>query len=119
MPCSLEVSFQDLKCKYVINVADGKILGHIIDVIFTPINGKILGFLVPGAKKSFFKPCDNIFIPYSSVCKIGIDVILVELFVDEKPNLKNKCDPKLIGILKEEESNDYNIDVVDPKIYPT
>ena len=51
----LEVSYQDLKCKIVINVADGKILGNIIDIIFTPLNGKILGFLVPGAKKSFWK----------------------------------------------------------------
>ncbi|MBO5889061.1 MAG: YlmC/YmxH family sporulation protein [Clostridia bacterium] len=127
MQGNLELSFQDLKCKLVINVADGKILGNIIDILFTPLNGKILGFLVPGAKKSFFKPCENIFIPYSQVCKIGIDVILVELFVDTKPACP--CPPKnkysnLIGVLNENENinNDNensNIEVIDPRIYPS
>ena len=127
MQGNLELSFQDLKCKLVINVADGKILGNIIDILFTPLNGKILGFLVPGAKKSFFKPCENIFIPYSQVCKIGIDVILVELFVDTKPACP--CPPKnkysnLIGVLNENENinNDNEnskIEVIDPSIYPS
>ncbi|MBE5745820.1 MAG: YlmC/YmxH family sporulation protein [Clostridiales bacterium] len=122
----LEISYQDLKCKLVINVADGKILGNIIDIIFTPLNGKILGFLVPGAKKSFWKSCDNIFIPYSQVCKIGVDVILVELFVDSSPCCpcppKNKLN-KAINILHNEQNNEENedlskIEVIDPKIYP-
>ena len=125
MQGNLELSFQDLKCKLVINVADGKILGNIIDVIFTPLNGKILGFLVPGAKKSFFKPCENIFIPYSQVCKIGIDVILVELFVDTKPSCP--CPPpnkysNLIGVLNEnrdEANEESKIEVIDPKLYPS
>lgn len=123
MQGNLELSFQDLKCKLVINVADGKILGNIIDVIFTPLNGKILGFLVPGAKKSFFKPCDNIFIPYSQVCKIGVDVILVELFVDTKPTCP--CPPNkysnLIEVLNEngEETQESKIEVIDPKLYPS
>lgn len=123
MQGNLEFSFQDLKCKLVINVTDGKILGNIIDVIFTPLNGKIIGFLVPGAKKSFFKPCDNIFIPYSQVCKIGVDVILVELFVDTKPNCP--CPPKnkyanLIGVLNENEleNESSKIEVIDPSLYP-
>lgn len=120
MQGKLEVSLQDLKCKCVINVTDGKILGNIIDVIFTPLNGKILGFLVPGAKKSWFKCPENIFIPYNCVCKIGIDVILVELFVDcnNNSNCKNNCN-NLIGVLNEEENLDENkIQIVDPKIYP-
>jgi len=125
MQGNLKLSFQDLKCKLVINVADGKILGNIIDVIFTPLNGKILGFLVPGAKKSFFKSCENIFIPYSQVCKIGIDVILVELFVDTKPSCP--CPPpdkysNLIGVLNEncdEANEESKIEVIDPKLYPS
>ena len=77
-------SFQDLKCKLVINVLDGKILGNIIDIIFFPQTGKILGFVVPGEKKGFFKPQETIFIPYNCVCKVGLDVVLVELFVNTK-----------------------------------
>lgn len=125
MQGNLEISYQDLKCKLVINVADGKILGNIIDIIFTPLNGKILGFLVPGAKRGFFRPCENIFIPYCQVCKIGVDVILVELFVDTKPcpcPPRNKLD-RAINILSDKQEDDtFNkekIEVIDPKIYPS
>lgn len=100
MQCGQEFSFQDLKCKLVINVLDGKILGNIIDVVFFPQTGKILGFVVPGEKKGWFKSCENIFIPYSCVCKVGIDCILVQLLVDSKPSLQagNKIN-SVIGIL--------------------
>ncbi len=137
MQGNLEFSFSDLKCKLVINVADGKILGNIIDVIFFPQTGKILGFVVPGAKKSFFSKCENIFIPYSCVCKIGLDVILVELFVDTNPcpcPTKNKKLNNMINILDDKNNNpqnaseqkyeapitdeDYKIEVIDPNIYP-
>ncbi len=102
MQCGQEFSFSDLKCKLVINVLDGKILGNIIDVIFFPQTGKILGFVVPGEKKGWFKQAENIFIPYSCVCKVGVDVILVELFIDSCPPGKgnNKLN-NLIGILDE------------------
>ncbi len=137
MQQQLEFSFSDLKCKLVINVTDGKILGNIIDVIFFPQTGKILGFVVPGAKKSFFSKCENIFIPYNCVCKVGLDVILVELFVDTKPcpTSPNKKLNNMINILDENNSqqnasslsdntssnlaeDDYKIEVIDPRIYP-
>ena len=135
MQGQLEFSFSDLKCKLVINVADGKILGNIIDIIFFPQTGKILGFVVPGAKKSFFSKSENIFIPYNCVCKIGLDVILVELFVDTKPCPPNKKLNNLINILDEKPNTDpsptqnlkyeaplteedYKIEVIDPNIYP-
>ena len=100
MQCGQEFSFQDLKCKLVINVLDGKILGNIIDIVFFPQTGKILGFVVPGEKKGWFKSCENIFIPYSCVCKVGIDCILVQLLVDTKPSLQvgNNLS-NMIGIL--------------------
>jgi len=100
MQCGQEFSFQDLKCKLVINVLDGKILGNIIDIVFFPQTGKILGFVVPGEKKGWFKSCENIFIPYSCVCKVGIDVILVQLLVDTKPGLQAGNNlGNMIGIL--------------------
>ncbi len=113
MQCGQEFSFQDLKCKTVINVLDGKILGNIIDIIFFPQTGKILGFIVPGEKKGWFKPCDNIFIPYSCVCKVGIDCILVRLCVETKNPLS--CPPKgklgeMIGILDDNENNQSSFD---------
>ena len=40
------------------------------------------------------------FIPYDCVCKIGVDVILVELYIDNnnKPNCKGKekCKPQVL-----------------------
>lgn len=66
--------------KTVINVADGKELGHVCDMIFNNCGG-VIGFVVPG-KKSFFKSItssDNVFIPWNRIIKIGSDVILVEL----------------------------------------
>lgn len=100
MQCGQEFSFQDLKCKLVINVLDGKILGNIIDIVFFPQTGKILGFVVPGEKKGWFKSCENIFVPYSCVCKVGIDCILVQLLVDTKPSLQAGNNlSNMIGIL--------------------
>ncbi len=75
-----QYSFSELAEKQVVNVADGRQLGHTCDMVFTAC-GRILGLVVPG-KKSFFKSftsSDNIFIPWNNIVKIGGDVILVEM----------------------------------------
>ena len=75
-----QYSFTEMSRKTVINVADGRELGHVCDMIFNNCGG-VLGFVVPG-KKSFFKSltsADNLFIPWNRIIKIGSDVILVEL----------------------------------------
>lgn len=77
----MDISLNELRMKLVVNIFDGKSLGHICDAIFDECYGKLLGFVVPGVKKisGFFKPANDVFIPYQNICKIGIDVILVEL----------------------------------------
>jgi len=77
----MDVSLNELRMKLVVNIFDGKSLGHICDAVFDECYGKLLGFVVPGIKKlsGFFKPANDVFIPYQNICKIGIDVILVEL----------------------------------------
>ena len=85
----MEVSFQELKCKQVVNTVDGKCLGHITDVIFDIVSAKALGFVVPQSSSGFwgfFKGSKDLFIPFNCVCKIGVDVILVELYVNENKN---------------------------------
>ncbi len=75
-----DYTFCELKNKTVVNVVDGKNLGHIVDVSFTS-GGQLFGLIVP-AQKKFFKNAvsgDSIFIPWRCVRKIGGDVILVEL----------------------------------------
>ncbi|MCM1305690.1 MAG: YlmC/YmxH family sporulation protein [Bacteroides sp.] len=75
-----QYSFTEMSRKDVINVADGRELGHVCDMVFNNCGG-IIGFVVPG-KKSFFKSItssENVFIPWNKIIKIGSDVILVEL----------------------------------------
>ena len=75
-----QYSFTEMSRKTVINVADGRELGHVCDMVFNNCGG-IIGFVVPG-KKSFFKSItssENVFIPWNRIIKIGSDVILVEL----------------------------------------
>lgn len=88
----METTFCELRGKEVINVLDGKRLGKIIDLVFDTRCGKILGLVVPCYNKSWniFKTAADIFIPYSNVCKIGDDVILVEIFVQNQKSGKQK-----------------------------
>ena len=78
----LESSFLELRCKEVVNVVDGKRLGHIVDIVFDLASGQISGLVVPGDKNfwNVFKSGGEIFIPYCQICKIGDDTILVELY---------------------------------------
>ena len=62
-------------------MCDGKKLGNIIDLVFDTCYAKVVGIIVPSNKGiiNLFKPCNDLFIPYSRICKIGKDIILVEL----------------------------------------
>lgn len=83
----MESSFLDLRCKEVINIVDGTRLGHIVDIVISLSTGKISGIVVPGSKSlfGFLKGGNDLFIPFSQVCKIGEDTILVELFGVNSP----------------------------------
>ena len=77
---SQELSFCELRTKQVINVIDGKVLGRICDVVFSRQSAKVLGFVVPGHQGfSVFRKKSDMFIPFERICKIGVDVVLVEL----------------------------------------
>lgn len=73
---SMDITYSELKSKEIINLADGKKLGHVIDVIFDSVNGRVSGIIVPGEKKMFRKS-DDVFIPLEKVRKIGDDVVLI------------------------------------------
>ncbi|MBQ9792746.1 MAG: YlmC/YmxH family sporulation protein [Clostridia bacterium] len=77
----METTFTELRNKEVINVLTGRLLGNVCDLVLDLRRNIILGLVVPGSKSifNFFKCCQEIFIPYSSICKIGEDVILVEV----------------------------------------
>ena len=85
-----ELSFCELRCKQVINVIDGKVLGRICDVVFSRGSAKILGFVVPGdGSFHIFRKRGDVFIPFENICKIGTDVVLVEL-KPTYPHMKDK-----------------------------
>ena len=72
-----DLTFCELKEKEVVNVIDGRRLGRLLDIAFTP-GGKITGLIVPGEKK-FLKniTCsDSIFVPWRCIVRIGEDAIL-------------------------------------------
>lgn len=77
----METSFLDLRCKEVVNIVDGRRLGHILDVVISLSNAYVLGIVVPGEQSfwNILKPCDPLFIPWQQVTKIGEDTILVEI----------------------------------------
>ncbi len=78
----MDIAFTDLKEKEIINVNDGKKLGHIIDFLFDIESGQVKGVVVPGSRK-IFRKAEDIFIPLEKIRKIGGDVILVKLRVFE------------------------------------
>ena len=87
----MEITFCELKDKEIINACDGKNLGNLSDLIFDSCTGKIVGISVPCNKSflNFFKNNNEIFIPYNRICKIGQDVILVDIFLNN--NNSHNC----------------------------
>ncbi|MBQ4444508.1 MAG: YlmC/YmxH family sporulation protein [Clostridia bacterium] len=82
----MEISFGELRAKEVVNMSDGKKFGHIIDLSLS-LAGQVLGILLP-ADKCVFKTIGDakcIFVPWRQVCRIGDDVILVDLNVKALP----------------------------------
>ncbi len=71
----------DLSTRDVINVSDGRRLGHVVDLDIDLQTGKILALVVPGESKllGVFGRSDDFVVPWSNVKKIGEDVILVEV----------------------------------------
>lgn len=77
----MESSFLELRCKEVVNVCDGRKLGHITDIVFDLCSACVLGFVLPGEKTGWniFKNGSPLFLPYGAIVRIGEDTILVEL----------------------------------------
>ena len=90
------IKFTDLHCKEVICVSDGRRLGFVCDARVEIPEGKIAAIIVPG-------PCrlgglmghrDDYVIPWHCICRIGPDIILVDI----KPDQCRVPRPKLGGL---------------------
>lgn len=87
------MTLSDLCQKDVINTRDGRCLGKVVDIEFClcdgchPNSGRVTAIIVPGGRRSF--SCGQflrgekevIVIPWEMICKIGDDVILVDVEV--------------------------------------
>ena len=78
----MELTYNELRKRDVINIVDGKCLGRITDMKFKFPQGVIQGIEVEGRKVCclfrFFNK-SNLYIPDTNIVKIGGDVILVDL----------------------------------------
>ena len=85
--------FTDLHCKEVICVSDGRRLGFVRDARVELPEGKLIAIIVPGPGRFFgLLGCrDDYVIPWCNICRIGPDIILVDI----KPESCRVPRPKL------------------------
>ena len=76
------MSLSELRAKDVVNTLDGKRLGKVMDLEFDPCTGRVEAIVVPGEFKVSHalrgEKC-GVVIPWQRICKIGENVILVQL----------------------------------------
>lgn len=84
------MTLAELRQKDVINTRDGRSLGKVVDIEFCLCDGRITAIVVPGGLRPFsvFRfghmlrgEQEVIVIPWEMICKIGDDVILVDVEV--------------------------------------
>ncbi len=84
----MELSFNELKKRDVINLPDGRCLGRVTDLRLSFPKGILTGIIVPGRKSrrifSFFDRSE-IYIDRSRIIKIGGDVIIVDISTSPLP----------------------------------
>jgi YlmC/YmxH family sporulation protein len=87
------IRISDLRARDVVNILDGKKLGHIIDIELDLDIGKVIAIVLPGRLRGFsiFARREEIVIPWKKIIRIGRDVILVEIpVVQEMDDSKRK-----------------------------
>ena len=74
------VRVTDLHCKEVICVCDGSRLGFVSDVEVSIPEGRVCAIVVPGKGKfwGLWGCREDYVIPWSSICRIGDDIILTD-----------------------------------------
>ncbi|MBT9154241.1 MAG: hypothetical protein DDT39_00910 [Firmicutes bacterium] len=77
----------------MISVLDGKRLGLIGDLEIDLLGGRVKGIVIPGGGKVFglFGRDNDIYIPWEKVVKIGVDVVLVDLPVEDMAYIEDEA----------------------------
>ena len=77
--------FGELHCKEVICISDGRRLGFISDARIELPEGRIVAIIVPGPCRYFglLGRRDDYVIPWRCICRMGPDIVLVDINPDE------------------------------------
>lgn len=76
------MSLSEMRQKEVINTRDGRSLGRVMDIEFCICDGRVTAIVVPGEfcfSAMLRGERTGIVIPWENICKIGDDVILVDV----------------------------------------
>lgn len=75
----------ELRQKEVINAKDCKVLGCVADVELDMASGRVLALIIPGPGKlcGIFGRDMEYVIPFSCICQIGEEIILVDVKLEE------------------------------------
>ncbi len=71
-------SINSIRNMEVIDVSTGAKLGYIKDLKVDCDNSKIISIIIPIQKSSWFSKYEVLEIPWESIIKVGLDVILVD-----------------------------------------
>ncbi len=76
------LKISELQAKDIVNMANGKRLGHLTDLEINLETGQIEALIIDGTGRMmglFGKESEEVFIPWKHIIRIGSDVILVEV----------------------------------------
>ena len=81
----MSTKFTDLHCKEVICVSDGRRLGFVSDARIELPEGRICAIIVPCPCRfpGLLGKREDFIIPWKNICRIGPDIILVDIHPDE------------------------------------
>ena len=77
----METRLSDLRYREVIHISTGMRLGFVGDLLLDAQTGQVLALIVPGPARFFglFGREDDYVLPWSSIARMGTDIILVEI----------------------------------------
>lgn len=90
------IKISELQVKDIVNMDNGKRLGHLTDLDIDLNTGQIKALIINGSGKMmglFGKEMDEVFIPWKNIIRIGSDVILVEVPTGYGAVMKNDQTP--------------------------